>query len=312
MFGLRSVFMAVLLSVLFAGSAQGDIKVVVSIKPIHALVAGVMAGAGAPSLIVDGAASPHTYSLKPSQAQALQDADVVFWVGHELEGFLEKPLDTLGGGAKTVALMDLPDLSRLAFRENGPSTSSDVAEKGHSHSHSHSHDHGEFDPHVWLDPENARVMVRGIAAALAGADPENSDIYAANAAMLSGRLDDLMSRMRARLEPVQARPFVVFHDSYQYLEARFGVSAVGSITVVPDVMPGAERVAEIQHRVRDLKAVCVFSEPQFTPKLVQVVAEGGVVKTGTLDPIGASLAAGPDLYFELMDNLTRDIADCLS
>lgn len=309
---LRSAVVASVLSVMLGLPASAEIKVVVSIKPIHSLVSGVMAGVGTPSLIVTGAGSPHTYALKPSRARALQDADVIFWVGHELEPFLEKPLDSLGANAAIVALIDAPGLEQLPFREDGPGDVSDDDDHAeHEHAHEHEHGHGEVDPHVWLNPDNAKQMVRQISNTLATSDPANADVYRANAAAVLLRLEQLIAQMSARLTPLASQPFIVFHDSYQYLEARFGLSAVGSITVVPDVMPGAERVGEILRRVRELGAVCVFAEPQFTAKLVQMVAEEGAVRTSVLDPLGADLPAGPELYFSLMGALTGNVAECL-
>lgn len=307
----RSAVAAIILSTLLVWPAAADIKVVASIKPIHSLVSGVMAGLGKPSLIVEGAGSPHTYALKPSRARALQDADVIFWIGHELEPFLEKPLESLGAKADIVALIDVPGLTRLPFREGGPGEEPDDHEEA-EHEHHHGHGDSEFDPHVWLDPDNSKQMVRHILTILVSADPLNAAIYRTNAAAVLQRLDQLAAQMKARLAPVSKQPFVVFHDSYQYLETRFGLTAVGSVTVIPDILPGAERVGEIRRRVRELNAVCIFAEPQFTPKLVRVVAEAGAVKTSVLDPLGAGLPAGPDLYFSLMEKLADNVVGCLS
>ena len=178
------------------------------------------------------------------------------------------------------------------------------------HKHDEHAHHGE-DPHVWLDPVNAKAMVHEIEEALVEADPSNAAAYEANAEALMSRLDDLVAEIDAELEPVKGRGYVVFHDAYQYFEARFGVSAVGSITVSPEVLPGAERVAELQDKVRDLGATCVFSEPQFEPKLVATVTENTNAGTGVLDPLGASIKDGPDLYFTLIRNMAKSLKDCL-
>lgn len=341
-------------SLLVATTAAGHAapKVVASIKPVHSLVAAVMQGVGEPALIVEGAGSPHTYSLKPSQAKALQEADLVFWIGHELEAFLEKPVETIGTNARAVELIDAHGLIKLPFREGGPfeahrhgedeghdhaaeadghDHAEEHAKEEHEHEHAHEHEHehkhetaeaaghdhdddhahGAFDTHVWLDPENAKAMVSEIAEALAEADPDNAATYEANAASTIARLEALHTDIDARLAPVRGKGFIVFHDAYQYFEKRFDISASGSITVSPEVMPGAERVAEIKGRISELGATCVFSEPQFEPKLIQVVTEGTPARAGVLDPLGAELADGPDLYFGLIDGLATSMQECL-
>ena len=321
---LHSAATAAILSAVMALPASADISVVASIKPIHSLVSGVMAGVGVPSLIVEGAGSPHTYALKPSRARALQDADVVFWVGHELELFLEKPLKSLGANAEIVALIDAPGLKLLPFREGGPGDAlddedhadhkdedhADHKDEDHAEPENH-HDHGGVDPHVWLNPDNAKQIVRQISKTLLASDPANANVYRANAEGLLKRLDMLVAEMTVRLAPVAKQHFVVFHDSYHYLEDRFSLESVSSITVNPDVIPGAERVGEIQNRVRELDTVCIFAEPQFSSKLVQVIAEAGTVTTSVLDPLGAGFPDGPNLYFEMMSAMASTMRDCL-
>jgi zinc transport system substrate-binding protein len=334
-------------SLLVATSAAGHAapKVVASIKPVHSLVASVMQGIGEPQLIIEGAGSPHTYSLRPSQARALQDADLIFWIGHELEAFLEKPVETIGTGAKSVELIDAHSLVKLPFREGGAFEAHDHGDHGGEHGHAdhdedkhddhaghdhdekhetaeaHGHDHGDddghghahgaFDAHIWLDPENAKAMVNEIAEALSEADPDNAAAYEANAAKTVERIEAMRADIDARLTPLRGKGFIVFHDGYQYFEKRFDVTASGSITVSPEVMPGAERVAEIKARIGELGATCVFAEPQFEPKLIQVVTEGTAARSGVLDPLGAELADGPDLYFGLIDGLASSMEQCL-
>jgi zinc transport system substrate-binding protein len=155
-------------------------------------------------------------------------------------------------------------------------------------------------------------MVRAIAAALSGADPDNAERYADNAGTLIARLTDLDTGLGLRLAPVADKPYIVFHDAYAYLETRYGLRAVGSVTVSPERPPGAKRVAAIRERIRNSQSICVFDEPQFPPRLVQTLTEGTGARTGTLDPLGLDLAAGPDLYFVLMDDLGDALATCLS
>jgi zinc transport system substrate-binding protein len=304
--------------------------VVVSIKPIHSLVAAIMQGVGEPKLIVEGAASPHTYSLKPSNAAALQDADVVFWVGHGLEAFLEKPLETLGGKATVVELDDTPGLEKLPFREGGPfEPHVHEGEEGHDHAHEehthdedghdhaaeaeedHDHEHGEYDMHLWLSADNARAIAAEVAKVLAEKDPGNAEAYNKNLASLNDRLAALDTEIAETVAPVKDKPFIVFHDAYQYFEHRYGVHAAGSITVSPETLPGAARLTQIHDKVETLGATCVFAEPQFEPKLVNVVIEGTSAKSGTLDPEAATLDPGPDLYFTLMKGIATSLRDCL-
>ena len=327
-----------ILSLINIPYAMADIKVVTSIKPVHSLVSGVMAGVGVPSLIIDGAGSPHTYSLKPSQAKQLQDAKLVFWMGDELEPFLVGPIENIAQSATTIKLIDTHDLKKIKFREGGMFDDhghDDHDEHDHEKHDEHDHEkhakkehddhgdhgdhdghddhgHGEFDPHVWLDPVNAKAIVHEIEEALVKADPKHASTYEANAHEMMEKLDSLTAELREELEPVHDKGFIVFHDAYQYFEQRFDVAAVGSITVSPEVIPGAERVNELREKILELNATCVFSEPQFEPKLVETLVEGTGARTGVLDPLGASLNKGPDLYFQLIRNMASSLKKCLS
>ncbi|WPE20500.1 zinc ABC transporter substrate-binding protein ZnuA [Shinella zoogloeoides] len=335
----RTLLLSTALFAAGAAAARAEApSVVVSIKPIHSLVSAIMQGVGEPSLIVEGAASPHTYSLKPSNAAALQDADVIFWVGHGLEAFLEKPLESLGGKATVVELEDAPGLEKLPFREGGPfEAHTHEGEEGHDHAHEgHSHDtdghdhakeaeghghgeeaghegheHGEFDMHLWLSPENARAIAAEAAKVLAEKDPTNAETYNKNLASLNEKLVALDKELAETVAPIKDKPFIVFHDAYQYFEHHYGVLAAGSITVSPETLPGAERLTQIRDKVKTLGATCVFAEPQFEPKLVNVVIEDTPAKSGTLDPEAATLDPGPDLYFTLMKSIATSLRDCL-
>ncbi|MBL0934739.1 MAG: zinc ABC transporter substrate-binding protein [Rhizobiaceae bacterium] len=328
----RALLAGTALAVGATGPAAAFEGVVASIKPVHSLVAAVMGEVGEPSLLVSGAGSPHTYSMRPSEAQMLESASVVFWVGHDLEMFLDGPLDTLSAGATVVELGEVEGLTKLPYREDGAFEShedeTDDAAAGDDHAHDHAHEHedeeeeaaeshddhahGGQDMHFWLDPENARAMVGAIEAALSEADPDNAQAYAANAAATVEKIDALTAETQAAIDGVDNHGFVVFHDAYQYYEKRFGIEAAGSITVTPDVMPGAQRLSEIQARVKELGAACVFSEPQFEPRLVSVITEGTDAKAGVLDPLGADLEDGPELYFDLIRNLTTSLTTCLA
>jgi zinc transport system substrate-binding protein len=292
--------------------------VVVSIKPIHSLVAGVMEGVGEPQLLIEGAASPHSYALRPSQAQALAGAQVVFWVGEGLETFLAKPIEALSADATVVALSEAEGLRLLPTREGGmwhgeaeEHEHPEEHEHAEEHEHEEEHEHGPVDMHVWLDPLNAEVMVGAIAAALAGVDPERAATYQANAANVGADLARLDAELAATLAPVHDRPFVVFHDGYQYFESRYGLNAVGSIAVDPARTLGAARLQEIRAELERLDAACVFAEPQFRPALVDTLVEGTGADTGVLDPLGAHQDEGPDQYSQLLRALSQSLVDCL-
>lgn len=316
MFFRRAILMSAFLSAsaLTAVAAdKGD--VVVSIKPIHSLVSAVMEGAGKPELIVKGAASGHGYSLKPSDAKALEGAKVIFWVGPEMETFLTKPLNSLGSKAQIVQLEKVPGLKLLEAREDGNFEAHDHGDgHGHTHNHEaegHGHHHHHDDMHIWLDPQNAKLMLKPIADALAKADPEHAQKYQDNAAEYAARLDALQVELTAQLQPVKGKPYIVFHDAYQYFERRFGLSAAGSITLNTETAPGAARIRDIQAKVQSLGATCVFSEPQFESRLVSTVLEGTKAKTGVLDPLGAELEDGQELYPQLLRNLAKSLTGCL-
>ena len=299
-----------------AGPAHALDGVVASIKPVHSLVAAVMEGEGEPALIVRGAGSGHAHTLRPSDAEALEQARIVFRIGPGMETFLNAPLATLAAGAEVVSLADAPGVVTLPLRAGGAfeahAHDNDDDDDDHDHSHDHDHGHDAPDLHVWLDPVNAQAMVAAIAQALGEVDPANAAHYAANAKAYSARIDALIGELRATVEPVRSRPAIVFHDAYRYFEARFGLNVAGSITISPEVAPGAQRLSEIRDKVRELGAVCVFSEPQFEPRLVSVVTEGSDARTGVLDPLGADIPDGPELYLDLMRNLARSFATCLS
>lgn len=319
-----------------ASQAEAEPRVVASIPAVHSLVAGVMEGVGSPSLLVSGGASPHTFSLKPTQARELQKADAIFWIGDDLESFLEKPLKALGSKAAVVKFSANDHIELLESREGGIWKKDDHDDhddqKGHAHDddddhgkkkmaakkddHDHDehegHAHGEHDLHLWLDPHNAKEMVEVIAETLAKVDPANAGKYEANAEKVAGRIDKLDHEIEEALVKVKDRPYLVFHDAYQYFESRYGLAAVGSISVSPERKPGAKRIAELRHVIEDNKAVCIFAEPQFQPNIVQTLVAGTNARSGVLDPVGGSLPPGPDAWFALMNNLAKSLETCLT
>ena len=352
-------------------SAQADVYVVTSIKPIHSLVSAVMQGVGEPSLLIDGAGSPHNYSLKPSQAKELQKANLIFWIGHDLEAFLESSIENIAPQAVSVPLMKSHGIKTLPFREGASFDAhdhdhdkheehdhdkheehdhdkheehdhdkheehdhdkheehdhdkhdehdhgkhdehDDGKHDEHDHGKHDEHDHGEFDPHVWLDPNNAKILVAEIEEQLTKVYPKHADAFANNANTITKEIDALIDEINIELTDVKSKGYIVFHDAYQYFERRFDMSAVGSVTVSPEVMPGANRIRKLQQKVKRLEAICVFSEPQFEPKLVSTITENTRAGSGVLDPLGAAIEKGPQLYFKLIRNMALSLKECLT
>jgi zinc transport system substrate-binding protein len=298
-------------------ASAAELKVAVTIKPVHALVSQVMEGVGTPTLLVQGAASPHTYALKPSDARALNHADVFFRVSENVEPFTRKIVSALPASVRTVTLADAPGIEALDVR-TGETFETHTEKDAHAHDHDHDHArdddhaHGPRDGHVWLDPENARRMIAEIARVLTEASPADAEAFKANAARADAALVALQTEIARALEPVKDKPFVVFHDAFQYFEHRFGLAAVGSITISPDAQPSAKRLTEIRRKLADLSAACVFSEPQFQTKLVAAVTEGTSARAGTLDPEGALIDPGPAAYATLLRNLASGLRSCLT
>ena len=315
---LFSLFLFAALPAAHAQYRHAQVRVVASIKPVHSLVAAVMQGAGKPELIVQGGGSPHTYTLRPSDARALQNAKVVVWMGENLERFLHGPVKALAGKAAIVELADVAGLTTHSFREGGVwekhgyGKNDDDHKHNHGHKHGDGHDHARIDNHMWVDPVNAKAFVGAIAAALVAADPANAALYRKNATATQARLDALQLDMKEELEPVRKRGFIVFHDSFQYLQKRFGLNGIGSISLGDARAPGARRLRDIRAKVKASGAVCVFLEPQFEPRLVRTILEGSSARTGVLDPLGAAIPNGPDLFFTMMRNNARALRACLS
>jgi len=323
----RFLLLGLVSCALLVTSRASALDVAVSIKPVHSLVAGVMKGVDTPRLFVGNNASPHDYHLKPSDAQALQNADAVFWIGPSLEIFLESPLKSLGQKARIVALHkaaglhmigeeDSLDLHDEHEHDTGHEDHEDHAkheEEHDDHADEHDgHDHSGPDMHLWLDPVNAKAMVHHIAANLKAIDPAHATTYQQNAESMEKRLDQLTSDTHERLHPLEKRPFVVFHDAYAHFAHRFHLNIVAEVTLSPERKPGAKRLSEVRHTIAETKAVCVFSEPQFRPKLVDTVIEGSSARSGVLDPLGADIQPGPDMYFTLINTLAQSLEGCLS
>ena len=318
----------------FITPVNADVKVVTSIKPLHSLASYLMDGVGKPDLIVDGYASPHGFSMKPSHAKMLQNADLIFWVGEDLENFLEKPLSSIAKKAEKIELMEIKGLNVLKFRERNIFDEHDhddhddhgkkeddhddhdndehAKKKEHDDHDDHdgheSHAHGEYDPHIWLDPMNAKVILNEMVEHLIENDAKNASKYKSNLNKALKEIDKLNKDVKAELSKSTAS--IVFHDAYQYFEERYNVNILGAFTVNTDVMPGAEQLAEIREIIEHDKVTCVFSEPQFNPDIIKAVARDMNIKTGVIDPLGATLDPGKDLYFKLIRNMSASFKGC--
>jgi zinc transport system substrate-binding protein len=304
----------------FSTLAKADLKVVTSIKPIHSLASYIMDGVGSPGLIVDGYNSPHSFQLKPSHAKMLEQADIIFWIGEDLENFLEKPLATIAKKAEKIELLEIKGIKKLKFRERnifeeheGHDDHGDDAKKEEHDDHGHDakkeehddhegHGHGEYDPHIWLDPINAKVILNEITEHLIENDSKNAATYKSNLAKAISEINKLI--IDVITETNTDLSYVVFHDAYQYYENRFNVNILGAMTVNPDVMPGAEQIHEIHEVIEHDNVNCILSEPQFNPDIIKSIAKDTSVKTGVLDPLGANLKPGKDLYFDLIRNMS--------
>ncbi len=343
---LRTLLLSAALAAFPIAPACADgVSVVVSVAPAHSLAMMAAGGRADVALLVPPDASPHNFAMKPSAARALSSADIVISVGAGLDGFLDAPIEALGDKALILRLSEAPGVSLLPIRtealwsaDNGEVGHDHHAEGGHSaedharhmadpahraeherrhgseddhDGHGHGHHSGAIDPHIWLAPANARAWLKAIAAKLAEADPAGAEVYAANAAEADARLAKMEARLGLRLSPVATRPFAVFHDAYQYLERRYGLTALGAIAGVDGAAPSPLRLRDIQGAIRESGAVCVFSEPQLDPRLVAVVAEGTDAKGAVLDPLGAKIPPGPDHYISMMDALADGLAKCL-
>jgi zinc transport system substrate-binding protein len=325
----------------FVSFANAEPKVVTSIKPLHSLVSYVMEGVGTPDIIIDGSSSPHTFQLKPSHASMLQEADIIFWIGEDLEVFLETPLDSIAKNVKRVTLMDSNEIDLLKFREKNvfddheghdehdehgdehgehgdehdehgdehDEHGDEHGEHGDEHDDHHDgHAHGEFDIHFWLDPEIAKTIVTIVARELSEIDVANKSTYEANAKKAINDLDTLIAETRSKIN--SDATYIVFHDAYQYFEKRFGIEVIGALTVNPEVLPGARQLAEIREVIEHEKVNCLFSEPQFNPSIATTIAQDTGIKASVLDPLGAELDPGKDLYFDLIGDMASSLESC--
>ena len=306
-----STLLKILLSFSFLisySSLNAEVKVVTTIKPIHSLVAGVMDGLGSPSLIVDGSNSPHNFSLKPSHAKMIEDAEIIFWVGEDLETFMIKSLESIANNATKVSFMDLDNITKLKFKEENILEVEGYDDDHDDHDDHDKHADGEFDAHIWLDPKNAIEIVNEIAKTLSLKDPNNKNVYYSNAEKLNHSLNELIKKINLSINK-DAR-FIVFHDAYQYFEKRFDVSSAGALILNEEALPSAKKVSEIHKIIKKQNINCIISEPQFNPNIIKSIAQDSSILTGSFDPLGSSFDTNKNLYFEMILSLSNSLKDC--
>jgi zinc transport system substrate-binding protein len=281
--------------------------VLVSARPIHSIVSAVMSGTGTPELLISGSASPHTYALKPSDARKLENAEIIFWVGLGLETFLQNPLRTLAASARIHALSDTPGLIRLPIRAGG-------LWEAHEHDQTEQsvRDMTPIDPHFWLDPRNGAAMAHFIAEILGRANPAHAARYRDNAGGFAMRMAEIDAELSSRIGPARAQDYIVFHDAYQYFESRYGLSPIGAVSVAADRPAGARRIVEIRNRIQNAGVKCVFSPPQFPPRLVATLTENAETQSAELDDLGTDITAGAGLYEALLVRMADDFLSCLT
>ncbi len=302
---LKNYIPVIILILTYSVEVRSDINVVTSIKPIHSIASNIMDGVSEPTLLVEGTTSPHSYIMKPSHVEAINNADLIFFVSDEhLETFLSKPLSNVNNNAKIVELMDNEDLFVLKFREKNIYLGDDHDD----HDDHDEHAHGEFDIHIWLDPFNAKVIANNIAEELSKLDPANTSTYQNNRDKFVEKVSDTEEKISQQLDHYIS--YVTFHDAYQYFENRFDVASSGALTINPDVMPGARQLSDVRELMADNDIHCIFSEPQFNPKVVEVIAEDTNTKMGILDPLGATIPLGKDHYFGVLTDIADSLEGC--
>lgn len=300
---LFSVFVAFVASFLLIGTAQAEVKVLTSIKPLQLIAAAVQDGVAIPEVLLPPGASPHNYALRPSDVRKVQSVDLLYWIGPDMEGFLPRVLG--GRSLPSVAVQDLPGLKLRHFGADNHSHAEEANE------HDHDHRPGSLDAHLWLSPVNARVIADKMAADLSAADPANAQRYQSNAKAFDARLDALDQRLKKRLANVEGKPYFVFHEAFDYFEDAYGLKHAGVFAVAAEVQPGAQHVAAMRKRLQEVGKTCVFSEPPLRPRLAETLVAGLPVKLAELDALGGYTPATAQGYEQVLEKLGNDLAGCL-
>ncbi|BEO71323.1 zinc ABC transporter substrate-binding protein [Serratia marcescens] len=290
--------------------SSASAAVVTTIRPLGFIASAIADGVTPTEVLLPDGASPHDFALRPSDIQRLRSADLVLWVGPDMEAFLTKALVPISATRK-LAISELPAVKPLLMKGEDDD---DHDHAGEAHNHAdddHGHHHGEYNMHVWLSPEVAKVTAIAIHDRLLELMPQNKDKLDANLRQFENLLTQTDKNVGNMLTPVQGKGYFVFHDAYGYFEKHYGLSPLGHFTVNPEIQPGAQRLHQIRTQLVEQKAVCVFAEPQFRPAVINAVAKGTTVRSGTLDPLGIGIALGKDSYGKFLTQLSSQYVSCL-
>ena len=303
-----------LITLLFVANAQAEVRLLTSIKPLQLIAAAVQDGVGSPDVLLPPGASPHHYALRPSDVRRVRDADLLYWIGPDMEGFLPRVLE--GRSKPDVAVQALPGMTLRHFGDSHGEHDHDDHDHAHEHAsdglgHDHDHRPGSLDAHLWLAADNARIIAARMAADLARLDAANAARYAANLQAFEARLDALDGRIRPQLAALQGKPYFVFHEAYDYFEAAYGLKHAGVFSVLTEVQPGARHVAAMRKALQQAGPSCVFSEPPLRPRLAETLTAGLPVKLAELDALGGDLSVAASGYEQLLENLADGLSECL-
>ncbi len=297
---MRPFFKFLILILCFSYKGEAAPRVLVTLPPLHSLVAGIMKDVSTPILLLDGLISPHHYSLKPSDYRKIENTDVTIWIGPNYEFFLEKPIQQ--STSQIIQINTIPNLNLLPLRSHN---------NCHSCSHSHTAEPNAMDPHVWLTPLNAQKIVEFITYKLTELDPQNASLYKANGALLISKLKHLHQELTQKLRPLQNYPFLVFHDGYQYFEKAYNLRGLGALTLDPEIPLSIQRLKSLEAQIKDQDVKCIFGETQFYPSVIKTLAQSTHIKTGKLDPFGTNFVPDETLYFKMMIQLANTFLTCL-
>ena len=305
-----SLFIILILSLSISITASATERIIVTIKPLHSLVAGVLGNTEEASLLVDANISPHGFNLKPSQLQSMQKADIIFYIDDSFETFLHRAFEVLPDNVDKISVARESGITLLTYRNDETSDMVDDEHHDEEHHHHH-HTDGAYDMHIWLDPANAIKIVALIADKLIARYPANQATYQANASTLVAKLNRLDAKLKTYLYPIKDQAFITFHDAYQYFERAYGLNYAGAISLGDNMPLSPSRILAIHEKLRHAGATCIFKEPQFPDRIIETIGEDFDVKIGVLDPLGAEFTNGADLYFELLNNMAQNLRQCL-
>ena len=284
-------------------AAEASVRVLTSIKPLQLIAAAVQDGIAVPEVLLPPGASPHNYALRPSDVRRVQEADLLYWIGPNMETFLPRVLS--GRSKASVPVESLPGMHLRHFTASTEHHDDDEDE------HDHDHRPGSVDAHLWLSSVNARVIAAKMAADLSQADPANAARYESNVKAFDARLDALDAQIKQRVAGISGKQYFVFHEAFDYFEEAYGLKHAGVFAVSSEVQPGAQHVAAMRARLTEFGKTCVFSEPPLRPRLADTLSAGLPVKLAELDGLGGYTPATAQGYEQLLSKLADDLAGCL-